>query len=198
MKMLKYFVCCFVPNLLLCSLYAGTSLAWSAGPQAYRTGAPGDTGTCNTDGCHNTFTTDSGKATFSISISGTAGYTPGKAVMLKVAFSNSSGKKRGFEMTAVDAGGNKAGTFKKIGNTTQVIPPGDYRELDKADKDKYIEQTFKGTKKKSWKVKWTPPSGATDPITFYAAGCDADGKGAVDNDYIYTTTLEINAASSKP
>ena len=87
----------------------------------------------------------------------------GKAVKIKVAFSNSSGKKHGFEMTALDANGNRVGTFKKIGNTTQVISPSDpARELDKADKDKYIEQSTKGVKKKSWIFNWTPP--AVPPI----------------------------------
>ncbi len=57
----------------------------------------------------------------------------------------------------------------------------------------YIEQSTKGVKKKGWVFKWTPPSSATDPITFYAAGCEADGKGTADNDYVYTTTAEISA-----
>ena len=40
------------------------------------------------------------------------------------------------------------------------------------------------------------PSSANDPITFYAAGCEADGKGSADNDYVYTTTAEISALTS--
>jgi hypothetical protein len=191
MKITKYTLFCLAPNLLLCGLTMNAALAWSSGPPAYRTGAPGDTSTCNAVDCHSTFTTNSGSASFAIS--GDTTYTPGKAVKLEVSFSNSSGKKHGFEMTAVDAGGNRVGTFKKIGNTTQVIPTGDYRELDTADKNKYIEHTYKGMKKKIWKIKWTPPSGATDPITFYAAGCEADGKSTADDDYIYTATLEVSA-----
>ena len=99
-------------------------------------------------------------------------------------------------MTALDADGNRVGTFKKIGNTTQVISPGDpARELDKADKGKYLEQSTKGVKKKSWIFKWTPPGSATDPVTFYAAGCEADGKGTAGDDYVYTTTAEISAST---
>ena len=39
------------------------------------------------------------------------------------------------------------------------------------------------------------PVGATDPITFYAAGCEADGKGMASDDYVYTTTAEISASN---
>ena len=39
------------------------------------------------------------------------------------------------------------------------------------------------------------PGSATDPITFYAAGCEADGKGTASDDYVYTTTAEISAST---
>ena len=193
MRILKKSIICVALNAALYGLLTNTVLAWSSGPPAYRTGATGDKGTCNADSCHNSYSINSGSASFSI-VAPTA-YTVGKAVKIKVVFGNSSGKKHGFEMTALDASGNRVGTFKKIGNTTQVISPSDSaRELDKADKDKYIEQSTKGVKKKSWIFKWTPPSSAADPITFYAAGCDADGNSAADNDYVYTTTAQINAS----
>ncbi len=97
-------------------------------------------------------------------------------------------------MTAVDANGIRVGTFKKIGNTTQIIPPNDYRGLEQADKGKYIEHTFKGVKRKSWKLRWKAPGDVTDPITFYAAGCEANGDGNATNDYIYTATAETSYA----
>ncbi|MDO8141628.1 MAG: choice-of-anchor V domain-containing protein [Candidatus Brocadiales bacterium] len=195
MRILKKSIICVALNAALYGLLTNTVLAWSSGPPAYRTGATGDKGTCNADGCHNSYNLNSGGASFSITAPTT--YTAGKAVKIKVAFSNFSGKKHGFEMTALDANGNRVGTFKKIGNTTQVISPSDLaRELDKADKNKYIEHSIKGVKKSSWIISWTPSSGATDPITFYAAGCDADGNSLADKDYVYTATAEINA--SKP
>lgn len=184
-------------------LFAGLSIALSGfpgnvlfasaiGPVAYSTGAPNDNGTCNADDCHNSSDLNSGNAAFSITVPGT--YTPGKTMKITVSFLGSDGGKHGFEMTALDASGNRVGTFKKIGNTTQVIPPNDYRGLEQEDKGKYIEHTFKGTKKKSWKMKWKAPIGVTDPITFYAAGCEANGDGNATNDYIYTATAETSSA----
>lgn len=196
---MKYFnkaVFYFIVNVaILLIVLTKTLFAWSSGPPAYRTGAPGDEGTCNADGCHNSFLLDSGSAKFSIS--GPSAYTPGKAVKIGVSFSDSGGKLHGFEMTAVDADGNRVGKFKNIGSTTRVISPNDpARGLGKKDKGKYIEHTIKGNKKKSWKVKWTSPASASGTITFYAAGNEADGGGTNSGDYIYTTTLEIAAESS--
>lgn len=194
MDILMKSIVCIMLNAAFYGLITNTIFAWSSGPPAYRTGAAGDNGTCSADGCHDSYSLNSGSAGFSITAP--TAYTDGKAVKIKVAFSNSSGKKHGFEMTALDADGNRVGTFKKIGNTTQVISPSDSaRGLNKADKGKYIEQSTKGVKKKSWLFKWTPPVGATDPITFYAAGCEADGKGMASDDYVYTTTAEISASN---
>ena len=176
------------------SLFTKTLFAWSTGPEAYRTGAPGDNGTCKADGCHDSFPLDSGNARFSIT--GPTSFTPGETIKLKVSFNSSSGKLRGFEMTAIDADDNQIGKFKAIGKTTQVIKPNDYRGLKKEDKGTYIEHTRSGNKKKSWKVKWIAPANATGTVTFYAAGNDANGEGTNSGDYIYTTTLEIAAESS--
>ena len=194
---MKYFnksVFYFIVNVaILLIVLTKTLFAWSSGPPAYKTGAPGDDGACNS--CHNSFSLGSGSATFSIT-GASSTYTPGKAVKIKISFSNSIGELHGFEMTALDADGNNIGKFKAIGKTTQVIPPKDYRGLKKADKGTYIEHTSKGNKKKRWKVKWTPPASATGTVTFYAAGNEANGNGSSSGDYIYTTTLEITAASS--
>jgi len=178
----------------LSSLFTKTLFAWSTGPEAYRTGAPGDKGTCKADGCHDSFPLDSGNARFSIT--GPTSFTPGETIKLNVSFNSSSGKLRGFEMTAIDTNDNQIGKFKAIGKTTQVIKPNDHRGLKKEDKGTYIEHTRRGNKKKSWKVKWIAPANATGTVTFYAAGNDANGEGTNSGDYIYTTTLEIAAESS--
>ena len=176
----------------LSGFYAQILLAWSNGPLAYRTGAPGDKGTCKESGCHNAYDLNSGSAVFSIK--GPGVYTPGKTVKLKVSFKKSPGSLRGFEMTALDADGNNIGKFKNIGNTTQVIAPNDYRGLDAEDKGKYIEHTVVGNTKKNWQVKWVAPSSATGTVTFYAAGNDANGDGSPGGDYIYTTTMQLSDA----
>lgn len=190
MRIMKKSVMRFVLSCILYILYANTLYAWSGGPPAYRTGAPNDIGTCNDVGCHNSFELNSGNAIFSIT--GPDTYIPGKFIKLEVSFTESSGTLHGFEMTALDANNSRVGKFKKIGKTTQVIRPNDFRGLSAADKGKYIEHTVAGNKKNMWKVRWKAPSNATDPITFYAAGNDANGNGNSTGDFIYTTTKNIN------
>lgn len=194
MKTVNLSIFCFPISVLsLCCWFSNTLYAWSGGPPAYRTGAPVDTGTCNTSGCHNSFELNSGTAEFSVK--GPAVYKPGKTIKLKVSFKNTSGKLHGFEMTALDASNNRVGKFKKIGTTTQVIPPGDFRGLEKKDRGKYIEHTAAGNEKRTWRVKWKAPKNGTGTITFYAAGNEADGNGINTGDFIYTTTREIDEAS---
>lgn len=165
------------------SLCTNTLYAESAGPRAYSTGAPGDDA-C--DACHFSFARNSGSAKFSIKAPATCKH--GKSVKITVSFAQSTGKKNGFELTAVDANGTRVGTFQKIGTTTQVITPNDARGLQSQDAGKYIEHTAIGATKKTWSVKWKAPAGAKNPITFYASGVDANSDGTFDNDYVYTTT----------
>ena len=193
MKIINKCMFCFVVSAIFYTVNTNTVFAWSRGPKAYRTGAPGDK-TCNANNCHNSFGLNSGTATFSINAP--AVYVPGQTIRIKVSFSNTTGIRHGFEMTAVDdATGKRVGTFKrknKLDKTTQVIPPGDLRGLKIADKGTYIEHTLAGTKQTSWKVRWKAPIGA-ESITFYATGNDANGDKSPLNDFIYLARRNIIA-----
>ena len=171
--------------------------AFSEGPDAYRTGAPVDIGTCKERGCHNSFLLNSGNAKFSISTI-PAFYTPGKTLQVIVSFQNWTGKMHGFEIMALNADLKRVGKFTSIDSYTQVIPPGDDRGLKFKDKGKYLEHALPGAKKTTptWKFKWKAPLTTTGPITFYAAGNDANGNGKSGGDHIYTTQLPINATST--
>ncbi len=181
-------------TVIIGGLLVSSAFAWSSGPPAYRTGAPNDDGTCRDSGCHSSFILNSGDAKFSIA--GPSFYVPGEKVKLKISFKDDIGSLHGFEMTALDSNNNRVGKFKSIGNTTQVIPPNDFRGLDEEDKNKYIEHTAVGNQRKRWKVKWKAPADASGVVTFYAAGNDANGDGSRSGDHIYITTLEINATST--
>ncbi len=194
MRMIKISVIGLVFCYIFNSVCINILYAWSGGPPAYRTGAPNDLGTCNDIGCHNSFVLNSGSAVFSIT--GPDTYIPGKFIKLEISFTESNGKLHGFEMTALDAGNNRVGKFKRINKNAQVIRPNDFRGLEEEDRGKYIEHTAAGNKKKKWRVKWKAPADATDPITFYAAGNEANGNGNPAGDFIYSTTKKMNSASS--
>ena len=186
-KIAAYFV--FVTGIM--GISASTIFALSGGPADGRTGSPADSlKTCNDTGCHNSFTLNSGKATFSISAPDN--YTLGEVVPITISFGNSSTLKHGFELSALDAKDNHIGTFSSVAgdNKTQT------------SNGNYIKHTSAGSSQSgnaSWNVQWTAPTSAVqDPVTFYAAGNEANFDFTPQGDYIYTTTEQISAAAATP
>ncbi|MDN3513739.1 MAG: hypothetical protein NG747_05000 [Candidatus Brocadia sp.] len=179
----SFFYCVFV--LWIMGICVSTIFAFSAGPPNGRTGSPADNfKTCKDTGCHNSFELNSGKAT--VSISAPDNYALSEVVPITISFSNSSTAKHGFELSALDANDEHVGTFSPVDGKTQT----DDR------KENYIKHTSTGSNQSgnaSWGVTWTaPPSAVKNPVTFYAAGNEANGDGTHDGDYIYTTTREIS------
>lgn len=179
----KYFTY-FVFVVVFISMKISVIFAFSSGPPFSRTGSPADGfKTCNDTGCHNSFLLNSGSATFSISAP--KSYAFDEVLNITVSFANSSTPKHGFELSALDANNNHVGAFGSVDSKTQT-------SFDK----NYIEHTSIGSNQSgnaSWDVTWTaPPSTVQDPVTFYAAGNEANGDGTHDGDFIYTTTTVIN------
>src|SRR5574337_881358 len=182
---------CFVFVSWIMGISVSTIFAFSGGPLNGRTGSPADDfKTCKDIGCHNSFALNSGKAAFSISAPDN--YTSGEVVPITVSFNNSNTAKHGFELSALDANNNHAGTFSSVDNKTQTDD----------GKGNYIKHTSAGSSQSgnaSWNVRWTAPSAEVKkPVTFYAAGNEANGDGTHDGDYIGTTTREISQLAVTP
>jgi len=172
--------------IFLLILYGNTAYGFLAGPIAGRTGAPNDICndfTCNITPCHYSYGLNTGKAAFSITAPST--YEKGKTTNIVVEFVNSDTSLHGFEITAVDTTNTKVGTFTSTDETTQTES---YRY-------QYAAHTTIGTAESSWTVQWSAPSeNVSGPITFYAAGNEANGDGTSEGDYIYTETATISLA----
>src|SRR3990167_8912878 len=160
-----------------------TLFAYSGGPPDGRTGSPADSlQTCNDTGCHNNYALNSGSAAFSISAP--SSYTLGETLSISISFSNSSTAKHGFELSALDTNNNHVGIFSSVdGDDNTQTSNGDY-----------IKHTSAGSSQSgnaSWNVQWTAPtSEVQNPVTFYAAGNEANGDGTNQGDYIYTITAQ--------
>ncbi len=166
------------------SAIASATFAYTNGPPDGRTGSPVDGKTCNDD-CHTSYALNSGNAKFSVTAP--SSYTAGGTLSLTVAFSDSSTTKHGFELSALDAGSNKVGTFSIVDDNTQTSD------------GSYIKHTSAGTANSTWSVQWTAPSsGVTDPVTFYAAGNEANGDSTNQNDYVYTATAQVSSSAATP
>ncbi len=173
--------------LVLCAVvFTGNNLlfGFSGGPPAGRTGNPGEI--CGDDTCastcHTGLAVNAGSAQFSIHVPSPE-YKAGQTLDITVQFTNSSTAIHGFEITAVDASNTKAGTFTSKDETTQTEPYDHH----------YASHTKIGTGENQWTVQWTAPSASVPgPITFYAAGNEANGNGAISGDSIYTGTATIS------
>src|SRR3989454_372569 len=167
-----------------------TVQAFSTGPPGAVTGAPGDFGTCAN--CH------FGPATngqFTISAPQT--YVPGQTYQITVTHTNSDAtrKRWGFELTVLSSG-SKAGELQNLSAFTQILN----NEGPGADRQ-YIEHNSGGTFQgqsggASWTFNWVAPASDVGPVTFYAAGNQANNDGNTSGDQIYTT--QVTAAPSMP
>jgi len=158
-------------------------LSNSSGSPGGMSGSAGDNG-MNCTGCHaGSAQTASGWITTSVTGSG---YIGGQTYNISLVGSHAGSSKFGFELTAEDATGAKAGTFI-ITNST---------ETKLVNANKAVTQTFAGTSgtggSKTWSADWTAPPGSTGTITFYAAVNATNGDGGTGGDVVYLTNLAIN------
>ncbi len=170
--------------------------AFSAGPPAGYTGAPQEEPEACAE-CH--VPPDAG--TGRISITAPQTYVPGHTYPITVTHTNADPTRLrwGFELTVLDnASDEKAGELQGTDGTTQVLNnagPNSARQ--------YIEHTAVGTfvgqqNTASWTFNWTAPSTDVGPVTFYAAGNQANNDGNTSGDYIYKTFVPSAPASSTP
>ena len=181
---------CFAVVLWITGIGVNTLFAFSSGPPNGRTGSPADNFLTCRDGCHDTFELNAGTAKFSVSAP--ENYTRGETLDITISFDNSDTAKHGFELSALDADNKHVGTFSSVDSKTKT---------DDGEGD-YIKHTSAGSSQSgnaSWSVKWTAPAREVpDPITFYAAGNEANGNFANKGDYIYTTNAQINIVTPTP
>lgn len=168
--------------VLLFVASTGSAFAFSAGPLDELTGAPNEE---NCTQCHVGNTLNDADGSLMLTIPGT--YEPNEIYAVVVNLSRTGQSKWGFEMTALDGDGARAGSFAAddAANT----------QVSEANSKQYIKQTFDGTATgtddaHSWEFQWTAPDADIGPITFYAAGNAANADFGITGDYIYTTKAE--------
>ncbi|MBC7898835.1 MAG: VCBS repeat-containing protein [Saprospiraceae bacterium] len=163
------------------------------GPSPSFTNAPLEN---NCTACHGDSAVNSGSG--NIVITGLpANYLPGQQIPLTVTVSQSDAVVYGFQMTAVDNLGRKAGTYTLPGGTQlQTIS-----NIVNGNERNYIEHTGDGINptqfgSKSWTFVWTAPAERVGKVGFYAAGNGANGNGVSSGDQIYTTSRAALSGSA--
>lgn len=170
--------------------------AFSSGPPAGYTGAPGEEPEACAE-CH--VPADAG--TGNISINAPQNYVPGQTYAITVTHNNAADASRlrwGFQLTALDTGDDKAGNLQSNDVFTQVLNnqgPGSSRQ--------YIEHTAVGTfvgqqHTASWTFDWTAPLTDVGTVYFYAAGNQANNDNNTSGDYVYKTFVSSSPISATP
>ncbi|CAN5372132.1 hypothetical protein BH10ACI1_BH10ACI1_27120 [soil metagenome] len=164
-------------------------------PSASHTNAPGED---NCTACHTDFAVNSG--TGSIAITGIpANYLPNQQIPITVTTSQADAVIYGFQLTAVDSLGRRAGTFTlPVQNPQQTqtvngIVSGNMRT--------YVEHTSDGTiptqfGSKTWTFTWNAPPQRVGKVGFYGAGNSANSDGGPSGDYIYTNSKSALSGSA--
>lgn len=174
----------FTLGLLLVG--AATALGDSGGPLESLTGAPGE-GLCTDCHASNPLNTSGsidltsapayykGGSTYTMTVHLVSGQTAG-----------ASGRKWGFQVTAINNAGAGIGTFATVaGQGTQIVAG-----QGSLATRRYVEQNDQGTRTglaspTDWQIKWTAPPAGSGPVTFYLAGNAANGDGSEGGDWIY-------------
>ncbi len=158
----------------MCIASSTSVFARAANPPNKSTGAPNE-GTCASAGCHTGNNLNAAGGSLMLSVPDN--YTPGAEYDIVIELARAGQSKWGFQMTALNSIGTRAGTFAISNANTQ--------QLEEEDSKQYIEhKDASGTNR--WTFKWTAPSSDVGPITFYAAGNAANNNFWLTGDYIYT------------
>lgn len=167
-----------------------TAHADSNGVKSSATGAPGETSCVS---CHSGNPVNSAGGVFTLT--GLPGdYAPNQQISLALLISRAGAQQFGFQATALDDGGNPAGTFSLTpgGNTTTLRTDASGRQ--------YVSQTIPGTGPTganigSWTFIWHAPAAKVGRVTFYIAGLIGNANGQTSGDLVYTMTQSTGTGS---
>lgn len=181
-------------SILLC--WATLAYAFSTGPPASNTGAPGE-GRCSD--CHRGSSNPNG----SVKITGLpASYTLGTKYNLTVTVAEVGKIRWGFQVTALRDDGSAAGTLMVSDAASTQLISGSVSGRSRM----YIEHSANGTQRgtrdtASFKLDWVAPSSDVGRVTFYVAGNAANGDGSSGNDdtfFINTSIMSSGPTNPAP
>ncbi len=159
--------------------------AFSAGPPAGKTGAPGE-GTCVD--CHLGHTVNP-DAIGSVTITGApVPYMPGQTYPLTVTVQRTGQSRWGFELTALKGDNTAAGTLANTTLVTRIVSLSGRSYVEQTTVNG-VDGTFAFQQSGVWTFNWTAPAAGAGTVTFYAAGNAANGDFANSGDLIYTTNV---------
>jgi uncharacterized protein (TIGR03437 family) len=187
---------------------------YSEGPDAFRTGAPGDavashgSGTCLDSGCHSGPALNAGGGSVKIILQSGTTYTPGVKQRIMVQILDAAKQKFGFELTArlasnITAG--QAGDFTTADGLTQILcadgGPKPVKGCAASVSLQFIEHSVSGYNASTsggytYQFDWTPPTTNVGNVTLYVAANAGPGGLAVQTGAnVYTTNVTLTPSA---
>lgn len=126
-----------------------------------------------------------------------ATYTPNQELTLTVTVTQANRVKFGFQLTALDDQGRRAGDLVVTdSNRMQVVSGVVGNNLRQ-----YMNHTDAGTEANpagqlSWTFRWKAPATSAGKVTFYAAGNATNNNSGSGGDLIYTTSVAVNPGAA--
>jgi hypothetical protein len=162
-------------------------IAFSTGPPASHTGAPGES-LCTS--CHTSFPPNSGPGQLTLILPTT--YTPGDVHTVRVRLQQINQRRWGFQITALTPANQMAGSWI----ITDALRTQTVSGLGRVYVEHTSQGTFAGTLNGpvEWEMNWQAPSTNVGNVTFYAAGNAANNDGFSIGDYIYSTSTSVPPA----
>lgn len=168
--------------------FSSSTQSNSTVPPAGKTMAPGE-GSCANTGCHTNSSSGSGSVAFNFNNSSSA-YLPGQTYPIAITVSDPIATRFGFEVTAIDDNGQKAGTFV-ITNPANTAKPTNGAVSGR----EYVSHRSASTTN-TWSFEWVAPDVSVGNVTFYYTGNGANGNGNAAGDKIYSGQSSISVLTS--
>lgn len=158
------------------------SVDYAAHSPGGKTGSPTDGATCTE--CHSgTVQPASGWITTDIPVEG---YQANGEYLVTLTGTHAGVGKMGFELTAENSSGAKAGMFSILNSNATELANGGASVTHTAG------GTTPAADSRTWSMIWVAPAMDEGTITFYAAINAANGNGNNSGDVIYNTSHEVN------
>lgn len=176
----------FITGIAIVSISLSSN---SNGPGGNRTGAPGSSGDCS--GCHGSSTDPSGEIILSILENGTkiTQYQPGKTYDIEFVAKGSSSK-MGFQLSAVNASNQKAGSITNAVSGTETYNSGNQQIWGHTSPGSSANMN-------TWTAKWTAPESGTGEVRFFTVAILANSDGKNGGDYFkkenFSLTEEVQS-----
>ncbi|HKQ78350.1 MAG TPA: choice-of-anchor V domain-containing protein [Blastocatellia bacterium] len=189
-------IAAFCALFILFELNSSPAGAFSSGMFPSRSGAPALGGFPQETSCVECHTGTVNSGGGSLTITAPANYSPGQNVPVTVTINQASRVFFGFELTALNDQGQKAGDLIPSDARTQLV-----NGASPFAGRQYIQHSFSGiiapsSGQNSWSFIWKAPAQSAGRVTFYAAGNASNADGGTTGDLTYTTSRSINSGST--